>query len=154
EIPRLLHFITDSELVLNGYRQTLASCAAVNPDWTIYLWTELDVESLLRRRQPDLLSFYQLLNSPAERLEFAKYPVLYHLGGVILELDVECLKPLSSATALDFRSSAFVAEERVENVMIYGNRLFRLSPAALGSRPGHGFLGFVISALRGNVSVE
>ncbi|PAA49124.1 hypothetical protein BOX15_Mlig005522g1 [Macrostomum lignano] len=152
-IPKLLHFASRSELLPAALAPLMNSCIALNPGWTVHLWTEADVRLLLLKEWPELLKLYSSGTvSQAERLAMAKYPVLHRFGGVFLDTTVECLKPLD--IALEAANSViFLALERPENHRILENAQFKLSPAAMGAAPGSAWFRHAIDVMQRRESI-
>jgi hypothetical protein len=60
-----------------------------HPEWEFKLWTEENLpEDPVR---PEVLD---LLRAPVERADILRLEILYHYGGVYLDTDLECLRPL------------------------------------------------------------
>ena len=71
---------------LSGYRE---SWRRHHPDWEMRLWTEETLPGDLVR--PEV---YERLRNPAERSDIIRLEVLYRFGGVYVDTDVECLRPI------------------------------------------------------------
>jgi inositol phosphorylceramide mannosyltransferase catalytic subunit len=89
-IPRIFHQIwvgpdpLPDELA--AYRETWARH---HGDWEHRLWTEENLPGDLERTES-----YELLRAPAERADLIRVELLYRLGGVYVDLDFECLRPI------------------------------------------------------------
>jgi mannosyltransferase OCH1-like enzyme len=59
-----------------------------HPDWEMRLWTPSNLPPL---RHPDAL---QRARTATERSDVLRYEVLWHFGGVYVDTDFECLRPL------------------------------------------------------------
>ncbi len=64
----------------------------LHPQWEYKLWTDKDLEtfSLYNRH------LYDISNNYGERSDILRYEILYHHGGVYLDIDFECVKPLDA----------------------------------------------------------
>jgi mannosyltransferase OCH1-like enzyme len=83
-----------------------------HPDWEMRLWTEDSLPDDLVR--PEV---YERLRSPAERSDIARLEVLYRFGGVYVDTDVECLRPIDPLLeGEDFFVEA--VQGKVENAVI------------------------------------
>lgn len=124
-IPRILHQVWvgpdpfPQELV--GYRE---SWRRHHPEWEMRLWTE---ESLPR----DLVrpEVYERLRNPAERSDIIRLEVLFRFGGVYVDTDMECLRPIDPLLEEDV--DFFVAGARG----VKGGRAHNAVIAAVSGHP-------------------
>ncbi|MGI8596727.1 MAG: glycosyltransferase [Thermoleophilaceae bacterium] len=89
-----------------------------HPDWTMELWTE---ERLPALRHPDA---FERGRNHSERSNVLRYELLWQLGGVYIDTDMECLRPIDPL--LD-SVCAFAGSTRPG----------RIGSAIVGSVPGH-----------------
>jgi mannosyltransferase OCH1-like enzyme len=63
--------------------------------WTVRLWTDADVPALLEQSNGDraIIEGTQSLGAKSDLL---RYEILYRYGGVYVDVDYECLQPVSS----------------------------------------------------------
>src|SRR4051812_34010104 len=61
----------------------------LHPEWEIRLWTEETLPRGCRRQE-----VYERLRHPAERSDILRIEVLERFGGVYVDTDFECLRPL------------------------------------------------------------
>jgi mannosyltransferase OCH1-like enzyme len=119
-IPRILHQVwvganqMPEEFV--GYRE---SWRRHHPDWEMHLWTEESLPGDLVR--PEV---YERLRSPAERSDIIRLEVLHRFGGVYVDTDVECLRPIDP-----------LLEEGVD--FFVGEVKGKVENAVIGAAPGH-----------------
>jgi mannosyltransferase OCH1-like enzyme len=91
-----------------------------HPDWEFRFWTDDNIPLLQNVREFDDAP------TPAAKANILRYELLLQFGGVWLDLDMECLKPLDSLLA---KVPAFVAKRNSTDICI----------AALGAAPNHPF---------------
>ncbi len=119
-IPRVLHRVWVGPAEMPAAQVEFGrGLERLHPSWATRLWTEADLEELAvtdadRRRA----------RSASELSNVMRYEVLHRYGGVYLDTDVECRRPLDNLLA---GVSAFAALE------LPG----RVGTAVLGSVPGH-----------------
>jgi mannosyltransferase OCH1-like enzyme len=111
------------------YRRFRRSCLKVNADWNQMLWTDEYAAWLLRERYPHFIPTYQGYPHPVQRVDALKYLALYAYGGWYLDMDIECLRPLSEyplAFPVYFVESAnttiyhtFAASNSLSNSILY-----------------------------------
>ena len=113
-IPRILHqvWVGANEMPEEflGYRE---SWRRHHPDWEMRLWTEDILPDDFVRPEA-----YERLRSPAERSDIIRLEVLYRFGGVYVDTDVECLRPIDPL--LEEGAGFFVGavQGKVENAVI------------------------------------
>jgi mannosyltransferase OCH1-like enzyme len=131
-VPRILHQIWLGDRPLPdefaGYRETWLQ---QHPDWEHRFWTEDNLPSDLRRAE-----VYERLRFPAERSDILRLEVLWRLGGVYVDTDFECLRPLDPLIdGLEFFTAPLKPNGWVNNALI-------------GSVPGHPILDRALNELR------
>ncbi|UUY05689.1 hypothetical protein LRS13_09265 [Svornostia abyssi] len=116
QIPRVLHMIwLGGQPLPPAGRACLESWRQAHPAWDIRLWTDKDAP-----RPPAVA----LARNLAEAADIIRYAIMRDHGGVYVDTDVECLRPIDDLLA---GVSAFAAYE------VPG----RLCNAVIGSVPGH-----------------
>jgi inositol phosphorylceramide mannosyltransferase catalytic subunit len=96
-----------------GYRETWLRHL---PDWEMHLWTEENLPADLVRKEA-----YERLRNPAERSDILRLEVLFRFGGVYVDTDIECLRPIDPL--LEEGANLFVGyigahPPRVQNAVI------------------------------------
>lgn len=103
-IPRTIHFIHFADL----YRRhdgtpslptTARShapelCRKFNPSFEIRIWNQTQAHAFIKTEYPWFTPTYDAYKHPIQRVDALKYFVLYHFGGVYMDLDVACRRPL------------------------------------------------------------
>lgn len=64
----------------------------LNPRVTHMLWNETAVVDLIKSDHPKLLSVYHSYGHWVQRIDLAKYVILYRFGGWYVDLDIRCRK--------------------------------------------------------------
>ncbi|KAF2843892.1 glycosyltransferase family 32 protein [Plenodomus tracheiphilus IPT5] len=103
-IPRIIHFIYFADLYhLHDGSPTLPTasrshapelCRKFNPSYTVRIWNETEAQSLIEDEYPWFFPTYTAYTHPIQRVDALKYFVLYHFGGVYMDLDIACRRPL------------------------------------------------------------
>ena len=60
--------------------------------WTTILWTDESIRVFLETHYPNFLSVYDSYPYNIQRVDAARYFILYHYGGLYMDLDVGCQK--------------------------------------------------------------
>ena len=125
-----------------------ASVRNHHPDWAYQLLDDAQLRAEVAQHQPDLLAIFDAYKTPICRVDLARYVLLAAYGGVYLDLDFECLRPLapllhSHTLLIGLEPDSHLAMPAVQD------RGFKrlLSPAFLASRAGHPFWQTVFSLI-------
>lgn len=130
-IPRVFHQIWLGEVPLpNEYRAFQKSWLRHNSGWELRLWTEGDLPGDFERRE-----IYERLRQPAERSDLLRLELLRRHGGVYVDTDFECRRPLEPLLDDVELFVAYLKPGRVNNAII-------------GSVPGHPMLTRAIEEAR------
>lgn len=128
-IPKVFHWIwLGPDPLPAQHRDYLRSWERHHPGWERRLWTEDDLPALHNAET------YRSARTWAQKADVARYELLLRHGGVYLDTDMECLRPIEPAIA---GVKAFVGLERSD---LMGN-------AILGCVPGHPWMAAVVEAL-------
>lgn len=118
-IPRVFHQIwinRDEPALPERYRAWHQSWLHHHPQWTLRLWNldNLDFE-------PEQRALIDAAPSYAQKADILRYEILWRHGGVYIDVDFECLRPLDSVIA---GLEHFVVSEngRVLSIGIIGAR--------------------------------
>ncbi|HYH23441.1 MAG TPA: glycosyltransferase [Azospirillum sp.] len=147
-IPRLIHQTWKTRDVppeLQGFQR---SWTGRNPGFAYRFWTDDDIEHFVAEEHPVLLPVFRGYADPIARIDLARYLILRRFGGVYVDLDFECLRPIDGL--LEGRS--FVVglepEEHGRLAKAAERGLARiLCPSFLASVPGHPFWDHLLSRL-------
>lgn len=69
-------------------------CRQINKDWNFILWDEELCLNLIKTRYPEYLDMYINYEYPIQRVDAARYFILHAFGGVYMDMDMICRKPL------------------------------------------------------------
>jgi inositol phosphorylceramide mannosyltransferase catalytic subunit len=130
-IPRILHHIwIGPDPLPDDQRPWIKSWKRKHPTWEHRLWTEEDLpEDPIR---PEIL---ERLRAPVERADILRLEILYRHGGVYLDTDLECLRPLDDV----------LADEEFVGVC---HKPGRITNTAIAAVPGHPLLERALSEVR------
>jgi len=120
-IPRTIHRVwPGSDAMPEEYRHYGESWARHHPEWEMRLWTDADAPEL---RCVDAMS---RARTYVERSDLIRYEVLRRHGGVYVDTDFECLKPIDPLLE---GVSAFAAYPRAGTS--------KIATGVMGCVPGH-----------------
>jgi mannosyltransferase OCH1-like enzyme/UDP:flavonoid glycosyltransferase YjiC (YdhE family) len=107
-IPRIIHQTWKDTNIPPEMRVYQETWQTHHPDWTFYLWTDVDNREFIRQNYAWFLPVYDNYPEPIMRADAVRYFILHHFGGVYVDLDFECLRPLDSL--LDGKQLVFGVE--------------------------------------------
>ncbi len=134
-IPPILHQTWKSKDVPANWRGAYESCQSALSSYTKYLWTDDEMNEFVKRVFPEVYNVYISYPYHIQRCDAFRYMVLYHYGGIYLDLDIGCKLSLDSFLEYDLvlsRSSNF------------GNSI---TNSLLMIKPGHPFFRYIIDNL-------
>ena len=140
-IPQHIHqiffFITDKELP-KIYQENQKSWRTQNPGYNYTLWNATMIEELIQRKYPDIEGLYHSYKHWVRRADVARYLVLHQFGGIYVDIDLECKKPLSH----------LIDKVNSKGIVMYESQPVGYDIDLLATEPHHPFLKFVINGLK------
>jgi mannosyltransferase OCH1-like enzyme len=77
------------------YKKYAISWVSNNKEWKYILWNSSMMDTFLYSYYPDILPLYQNLDLMIMKIDFMKYIILYHYGGVYADIDTVSLKNIN-----------------------------------------------------------
>lgn len=156
-VPRVIHQARLGNLVMKEeWIVANATCAELHPgpQWEFELWDTERANAFVAENYPDLLETYLgyeqgmfasrsstapgrspvLALAEIQRSDIIRYLILYKLGGIYLDLDIKCLKPLDFFLTVDWISPPGLP--------------VGLNNAFMAVAPGHPFLKHTIDNIK------
>lgn len=133
-IPKIIHQTYKTAEIPPKWEPLQKTCLAENPDYQYILWTDDSAEQFIRENYTWFLETYQSYPFPIMRADVMRYFVLYHYGGIYIDLDCGCEQPLDPL--LTFPSWYRKTDPT------------GISNDVIGSKPKHPFLEYVIQNLK------
>ena len=94
-IPRRIHQTWRSKEIPFHWNTSFYSVITQNlNDFEHYLWTDDEVHTFVREKEPDFYekTFLQY-QYDIQRADAFRYVVLFHLGGIYIDMDIGCIRP-------------------------------------------------------------
>ncbi len=148
-IPKLIHQQWKDEMIPERFQAWHESWRKHHVDWEYRLWTDAMCRALIADHYDWFLPIYDAYTDEIKRVDAARYFILYHHGGLYVDLDYEAfrsLEPLLDGAEL------LLTEEPPLHLQTHASKLFldkMLSNALMASRPGHLFWEHVFELLVG-----
>jgi mannosyltransferase OCH1-like enzyme len=127
-IPRTIHHIwLGPDPLPDDHRPWIDSWKRHHPSWEHRLWTEENLpEDPIR---PEIL---ERLRAPVERADILRLEILFRHGGVYVDTDLECLRPLDDVLGDEELVCVCLKPGRVTNTFIASVPAHPLLERALG----------------------
>ncbi|EGP84858.1 unnamed protein product [Zymoseptoria tritici ST99CH_1A5] len=95
-IPKIIHQTYVNTSIPEVWKEAQASCLALHkePEWEYKLWTDAMSVDFIASEYPDFLDTFKGYRYPIERADAIRYFVLDHYGGIYLDLDDGCARPM------------------------------------------------------------
>ncbi|KAF8076504.1 glycosyltransferase family 32 protein [Lyophyllum atratum] len=93
-IPRILHQTWKTEVLPPRWKGISDACREMMPDYEYILWTDATSRQFISDHYPWFLENFDGYTYPIQRADAIRYFVLYHFGGVYIDLDIGCLRPM------------------------------------------------------------
>ncbi|KAF5390711.1 hypothetical protein D9757_002687 [Collybiopsis confluens] len=93
-IPRILHQTWRTEILPPRWQNISQECRDMMPDYEYKLWTDDSSREFIADNYPWFLDTFNGYKYAIQRADAIRYFVLYHYGGVYLDLDIGCIRPL------------------------------------------------------------
>lgn len=111
--PKNINFIwlQGKDQIPSEYLPNLEATAKLNPDWKIMVWDDASIRSLLRSIGQKYLDKYDSFKIMHQRIDFARYAIIYGVGGLSIDVDAKAVK--------SFNEIPFIREKDL--IVGYGN---------------------------------
>ena len=94
KIPKIIHQTWKNTNLPDNYKKWSNTWKTKNKDWKYMFWSDDDLRNLVVTDYPELLEIYDGFNKHIKRVDMARYLFLKKYGGLYVDMDFECLKPI------------------------------------------------------------
>ncbi|HET6400431.1 MAG TPA: glycosyltransferase [Candidatus Kapabacteria bacterium] len=98
-IPKIIHQTWKTSEVPPQLAHDFFSWQKHHPEWTFIGWDDASLAMFVETEFPQYLDLYRSYKHQIERVHMARYLILKKQGGVFVDLDMECLKPIEPLLA-------------------------------------------------------
>lgn len=142
KIPKIIHQIYEDP---SGPPEILLQLAKTwkekHPDWEYCFWSKETIDNFMEKFYPELIPTYNAFRYPVQRWDAIRYLILYQIGGLYVDLDYECLEPI---TPLLLNSTCCLALEPALNAIKF-NKPHIIGNALMATVPNHSYFKMVIN---------
>ena len=94
QITKIIHQTWKDNRIPEEFQAFSCSWRNHHPGWEYRLWTNADNLDFIRREYHWFLPFFDNYQLDIQRADAVRYFILYTYGGVYVDLDFECFKPI------------------------------------------------------------
>lgn len=118
KIPRILHQTTATNEIPDMWVESQKSCKDAYSDFEYKLWTDKLARDFISVEYPWFLDTWDAYPMPIQRADSIRYFVLYHYGGIYLDMDTLCNKtfPLHQVESHSVKHHAIFKDTRPTGV--------------------------------------
>jgi mannosyltransferase OCH1-like enzyme len=104
-IPKIIHQIwfQGQKFIPEHLLSYQNSWKEKNPNYKYMFWDEKSIEDVIKKLNIDWVKrTYDFFPLMIQKIDFAKYIILYYAGGIYIDMDMKCLNALDSLLELQF----------------------------------------------------
>jgi mannosyltransferase OCH1-like enzyme len=98
-IPKIIHQTWKTDRIPEAWQPWTRTWRVFHPDWQYRLWADEDNRRFVETHYPDFIETYEGFSYNIQRADAVRYLILYKLGGLYVDLDFECLRPVNDLLA-------------------------------------------------------
>ena len=145
-IPKIIHQIWWQGLdkLPDKYKNYTNTWKRNHINWEFMYWDKIKIINLLKNHYPYLLKIFNQCPYMIQKIDLAKYIILYHFGGVYVDMDTICNKSLNNLFSNpNYKNVDFVTSkmEIIPFIKIINN-------AIIFSKPKHILLWFILNKIQ------
>jgi len=150
-IPKIIHQIYEDPAGPPANLLNVAeSWKEKHSDWEYRFWNKQMINSFLELYCSDFIQYYNSYPFNVQRWDAIRYLILYHIGGLYVDFDYECIQPLDTLLT---GSTCCMGMEPTANSRYYGKSLI-VGNALMASIPKHSYMAAIIKDLKTNFYVD
>lgn len=95
-VPRIIHQTWRTKEIPPVYHKWSQSWKDLHPDWDYRLWTDKCIDEFISDKFPWFYDVFIHYDKHIKRVDSWRYFLMYEIGGIYVDLDFECIRPLDS----------------------------------------------------------
>jgi mannosyltransferase OCH1-like enzyme len=145
KIPKIIHQTWKTEKIPSNFLPFVNSWKTKNPDWHYMFWTDRDCKRFIKTNYPDFFKLYNAYDEQIKRIDAFRYFLLHHFGGLYVDVDFECLKPLEPLLKIE-NTCILGLEPEIHATRLYKRKQL-VCNAIMASPPRHRFWEHIFTVL-------
>jgi mannosyltransferase OCH1-like enzyme len=98
QIPKKIHQVWVGSSFPSIYKEYAQSWKDFHPDWEYRFWTDENIHEI----EGVNWELYNSIRNPGQKSDYLRYHILNQFGGIYVDTDFQCLKPLDDLLYLNF----------------------------------------------------
>lgn len=137
KIPKIIHMVWLGSPVPEAFQDYIDSWIEMHRGrgWRFKLWTDDDLKNFTLINQ----SYYDETDNYGVKSDLLKWEIIYHYGGVYVDVDFECYQPLD---VFHYTHDFYTGIQPLDS------QYLQLGAALFGGRPGHPILKHCIETIK------
>lgn len=90
KVPKIFHQTWKDDHIPEEWTDGYDECHSKYPEWKRMLWTDQKAREFIAAEYPSFLKRYDGYAYPIQRVDALRYFILYHFGGIYMDLDIGC----------------------------------------------------------------
>ena len=139
-IPRIVHQTWREDTLPVLFQKIKEHNQNMNDDFEFKLWSHSpgtpEIDEFIKREYPNIYNIFNKAKYGVQKADIARIAILYHFGGVYIDLDILCLKPLKTLFSYD-TDNAYIALEPSEQTLKVFNKEDLLCNAFIAAPAKH-----------------
>lgn len=148
KIPQIIHQIyvcKDSQgKIPEDLLELSKTWRSLHPNWEYRFWNKESIDDFLKDYYPDFIPYYYGFPYDVQRWDSIRYLILYHFGGLYVDMDYECIEPIDS---LLNNSTCCMGLEPSEHAVDNKKNII-LGNALMASVPRHPYFDTIIKTIK------
>lgn len=104
--PIIHHILLGKKEMLPGWIKAGESCKEQHPDYRFEFWDDERANTFVEKEYPGLYPMWKGYPYVIQRADSLRYMILYKHGGIFLDLDLHCRRPLDPLRRFEFVAPA------------------------------------------------
>lgn len=124
-IPKIVHQTWKSKVLPDILDNIYKYNQKINPDYEFKLWShspgEPEINIFLKEYYPELYVIFEKAKYGVQKGDIARLAILYHYGGIYIDLDIICLKSFNNLIDLNTDKLTMAYEPPEQTLKIFNN---------------------------------
>ena len=146
KIPKIIHQTWKTDKIPEDLKKFQKTWIELNPDYTYLLWTDAQFDIFVLNYYPEYYKVFKNWKYHIQRVDMIRYMILDHFGGIYVDLDFECKKPMNELGVKCMNNHHFIilGQEPVIQAQTVYHLSQVVSNAIMISTAGHPLLHLVL----------
>lgn len=114
----------------NSYQPLVSKVKKLNPNSNYIFYDDKQIEKFIKNKYPEYYTIYSKLPYKIQKIDFFRYLIVYHYGGIYLDLDIDLYHSLSDMDlsrpnfAIEFEKNSDKILQQQKCSILLGNYAF------------------------------